>query len=353
MSETDNRVPVAVVGAGRMGRHHTRTCANHPGARLVGVVDVDSDRAEDLVEEYGGKAFSTVEALLEHEPNLKAAVVAVPTVYHHRAAEPLLTRGIACLVEKPLAASSEEARALAALAAEHQAVLQVGHTERFNPAVRAVTKLDFTPRFLEVQRVSPMTFRSLDIGVVMDLMIHDLDIVLSLVQSPIKEVAATGVTVLGDHEDITNARLVFENGSVANITASRLALTTGRRMRLISEDGYVSLDYQGKSGIVIQKKGENDAALSDVRAMLEAGKDLSSLDYSDVLNVQQLSMEDDGPGQSDPLTAQLTAFMASATQGEPVIVDAAAGIAAVDAAERVIASVQDHRFEGLDASRID
>ncbi|HEX7010612.1 MAG TPA: Gfo/Idh/MocA family oxidoreductase, partial [Phycisphaeraceae bacterium] len=279
-------------------------------------------------------------------PRLTAASVAVPTRHHAQAAQPLLERGIACLVEKPLAPTLEEAQALAAFADRCGAVLQVGHTERFNPAVRAVAAMGITPRFIEVDRVSPMTFRSLDVGVVMDMMIHDLDIVLMLVRSPIRRVDAVGVSVLSEHEDVASARIVFESGSVADLTASRLALKTERKLRLFSEEAYVSLDYQRRSGVVI-RRSQNEGALEQVRQQLRQGKDLSDLNYPSLVHVDELTM-DLPPGQEDPLTAQLTSFLESALAGRRPVVDAEAGYAAVDAAQRVVAAIRAHRWEGLD-----
>jgi predicted dehydrogenase len=270
--------------------------------------------------------------------------VAVPTVRHLAAAEPLLKRNIACLIEKPLAPTSAEARKLVALAAEQGVALQVGHTERFNPAVRAVAAMNVTPRFMEVHRISPMTFRSLDVGVVMDMMIHDLDIVLSLAGSRLERVEAAGVAVLGEHEDVANARLVFANGCVANITASRLALKTERKLRVFSETAYVSLDYQKRTGILI-RKSDNDQALADVREQIRSGSDLSSLDYSNLISVDELAME--GEGNADPLTAELVSFLDCVRHGGKPVVDGHAGVAAVEAAERVVAAIASHKWEGL------
>lgn len=348
-------VPVAVVGVGRMGRHHARTYAKLTGAKLVAVVDPDADRAGEVADEYGCEALGSVEELLARHlphstparggaPAALAVSVAVPTKFHAAAAEPLLCRGVPCLIEKPLAPSVAEARRLATLAAEHGAVLQVGHTERFNPAVRAVAALNTVPRFLEIDRVSPMTFRSLDVGVVMDLMIHDLDIVLMLARSRIARVDAVGVAVLGDAEDVADARLTFENGCVANLTASRLALKTERKLRLFSETAYVSLDYQRRSGVLIRRTA-NDAALERVRQQVAAGMDLSDLDYGELVQVEELSMEVP-PGQEDPLTAELTSFLDAVRRGTNPAVDAEAGYAAVDAAERVLASMHAHQWEG-------
>lgn len=343
MSETD-RIPVAVVGVGRMGKHHARIYRSLPQAQLVAVVDADEDRGATVADEFGCAAVTSVADLLTRFPQVRAATVAVPTVHHLAAAEPLLKNGIACLIEKPLAPSSHEARQLVALAAEHGVALQVGHTERFNPAVRAVATLNITPRFMEVHRISPMTFRSLDVGVVMDMMIHDLDIVLSLANSKLAKVDAAGVAVLGSHEDVANARLVFENGCVANVTASRLALKTERKLRLFSEAAYVSLDYQKRTGIVI-RKSDNDESLAQIREQIRAGADLSSLDYSNLVSVDELEM--DGADHADPLTAELASFLQAVQTGKPPVVDGAAGVAAVEAAERVVQAIRSHKWEGL------
>lgn len=280
----------AVIGVGRMGNHHARTYKNLPNARLVAVVDPDEDRAYIVADQYGCAAYTTTDELLEKHPTLRAATVAVPTQFHMDAARPLLERQIACLVEKPLAPSRAEARQLAEVAREHRAVLQVGHTERFNPAVRAVAAMDITPRFIEVDRVSPMTFRSLDVGVVMDMMIHDLDIMHMLVHSEVQRVEAAGISVISQYEDVASARFVFESGCVANVKASRLALKTERKMRIFSETAYVSLDYQARTGVVI-RLAENAEALDEIRRLLEDGVDLTELDYSSLVNLDELTMD--------------------------------------------------------------
>ncbi len=340
---------VAVVGVGRMGRHHARTYHHLPQAKLLAVVDSNLDRAEEVASEYGCDALPDVAALLERYPDVQAVTVAVPTVYHVPVATPLLEHGVACLVEKPLAPTVEEARRLAAIAAEHGALVQVGHTERFNPAVRAVAALNIPPRFIEVDRISPMTFRSLDVGVVMDMMIHDLDIVLMLANSELVKVDAAGVAVLGEHEDVANARLVFASGCVANLTASRLALKTERKMRLFSEEAYVSLDYQKRTGLVL-RKSNNVEGLEQVRRQIAAGADLSNLDYSELVQVDELTMDSDA--SSDALTAELSSFLDAVRAGRQPDVDAQAGSAAVEAAQRVVQAIAEHKWEGLTSSRV-
>lgn len=341
-------MPVAVVGVGRMGRHHARTFNNLDLTKLVAVVDFDEERAETVADEYGCKAFTSVAQLLENCPEVRAATVAVPTQYHADSAYPLMEKGVACLVEKPIAGSVKEAAGLADYAKQQDCVLQVGHTERFNPAVRGVAAMDITPRFLEVTRVSPMTFRSLDVGVVMDMMIHDLDVVLSLVGRPIVDVQAVGISVLGEHEDICDARLTFEGGCVATLKGSRVALKTERRLRLFSEDAYVSLDYGSREGIVVQKTA-NAEALDDVRAKLQAGADLSDVNYMDLVTIDQLEM-DIPADEADQLTAQAKAFVNAIRSGTKPVVTAEQGYAAVDAAERIVSAIQSHAWDGLGSS---
>jgi predicted dehydrogenase len=344
----DRELPVAVIGVGRMGRHHARIYPRLAGAKLVGVVDTDPRRATTLADELGCAAYNSADDLLRDHPELRAVSVAVPTRHHLAAAQPFLERRIACLVEKPLAPNTAEARALADLAARHGAVLQVGHTERFNPAVRALIGLKLTPAYIEVQRVSPLTFRSMDVGVVMDMMIHDLDIVLALAGSPLRHVDAAGFVVVGEHEDIANARLVFASGCVANLTASRLALKTDRKLKVLGQAAYVSLDYRKRKGLVI-RKSDDEAAVARLREQIAAGADLTHLDYSRFVRVSRLRM-DDGSSPlygKDPLTSELGSFLAAVRDGTSPEVDGEAGYAAVEAAQRILASILENRRLGV------
>ncbi|MEM6314547.1 MAG: Gfo/Idh/MocA family oxidoreductase, partial [Planctomycetota bacterium] len=213
-------LPVGVIGCGRMGRLHARVYGEMPDVELVSVCDADEANARRVAETYGGRHTTSVEELAER---VQAVTIAVPTVHHLDVATPLLERGIACLIEKPLAPDVVTARKIAELAEKHDAVVQVGHIERFNPVVRSLRALQITPRFIEVTRVSPMTFRSIDVGVVLDMMIHDIDIVTWLAGSTVEAVEAVGVPVLvSGVEDVCNARIRYANGCVANLTASRM-----------------------------------------------------------------------------------------------------------------------------------
>ena len=337
-------LPVGVVGVGRMGRHHARKYAQMEGVRLVGVVDDDEDRRLDAAEAHGCEAFSSIEQLVES--GVKAVSVAVPTTAHLKCATPLLEAGVACLVEKPLADDLEEGRRLCDLADRTGAVLMVGHIERFNPAVRALDRAGrdedgaggaqrILPRFIEVHRVSPMTFRSVDVSVVMDMMIHDLDVVLWLVGGvEPSEIQASGVAVLTDQEDICNARLTFDlpyGKCVANVTASRLALKTERKTRIIGENAYVSIDYAKKSGVLIRKTA-NQIQMDEIRDALRSGTDLSELDYGDLIAIEDLEV-DDG---ADQLEMELRSFLDAVRAGAKPPIDAHAGFAAVRTAQRII-----------------
>jgi len=344
MSDNE-RIPCAAIGVGRMGRHHARIYHELPNAELLAVVDLDEDRRGALADQYQCDDLATVEELLDKHPQVKAVTVAVPTVHHEAVATPLLERGIACLIEKPMAQSVEVAQRIVDVARAHRALVQVGHTERFNPAVRAISDLHITPRFIEVDRVSPMTFRSIDVGVVFDIMIHDIDIVLSMATSPIKDVRAAGVAVLAEHEDVANARIEFEDGCVANLTASRLALKTERKLRVFSETAYISLNYAKKSGVIINRTA-NDATLRDVREQVAAGADLSDLDYTQLVNREEITINDE-----EPLKAELTNFLDAVAGKDAPAVDADAGFAAVSCAEQIVDAIRSHKWEGVDTSR--
>ena len=338
------QTPVAVIGAGRMGRHHARIYHQLEQAKLLAVVDGEADRADALADQFNCDSLTCVDELLAKYPQVKAASIATPTIAHEPTASPLLSRGIACLIEKPLAGSVAEARRIIDAAERHGALVQVGHSERFNPIVKAVSEFDIHPRYIEVDRVSPMTFRSVDVGVVFDIMIHDLDIVQMLTRSEVADVQACGVAVLGKHEDVASARIRFADGCVANLTASRLALKTERKLRVFSENSYISVDYARKTGVILTRTA-NQAALDEVRHQIEEGADLSDLDYTKLVNAQDIAINDE-----EPLKAELSNFLdAVAGKAQPAV-SGRAGFAAVEAAERVIEAIRAHRWEGVDLS---
>jgi predicted dehydrogenase len=324
---------VGVIGTGRMGRLHARVYSQMPQVKLVGVYDANPEAAAEAAEQYDTKAFSDLGELLEQ---VSAVTIATPTVTHLEMARACLSRRVPCLIEKPLAKDSHEARQIVELSREHGTLVQVGHIERFNPAVRAVGRLKMSPRFIEVTRISPLTFRSIDVGVVLDMMIHDIDIVLKLSGSKVSRVDAIGVSIIGNVEDVCNARLEFENGCVANLTASRVALKTERKLRVFSPDAYVSLDYQKKYGIIAQKSG-NLEAIRNAVGKIRRGEieDLSDLNYQDLVNVEELQIDD-----VEPLRAEQEAFVGAVAGKGPSEVSAEDGLAAVEVAERIVGAIK-------------
>ncbi|MBL0921933.1 MAG: Gfo/Idh/MocA family oxidoreductase [Phycisphaerales bacterium] len=338
-SPSDRPLRCAVVGVGRMGQHHARVYASTPGVTLVGVVDASEARRNEIAAKHDTRAFAAVSDLLA--AGVDAVTVAVPTVAHLESTAPLLEAKIACLIEKPLAATAAQAEQMREMASRSGAVLQVGHIERFNPAVMALSRERarlgpgaLAPRFIEIHRVSPMSFRSTDVGVVLDMMIHDLDVVLMLMEgSEPTEISASAVAVIGEHEDVCNARLVFDRPQgrcVANITASRLAMKTERKMRIVCEDGYVSIDYAQKNGMLIRKTA-NEAQLAEVRRKIAEGADLSSLNYSELVEMEPLQVDD-----ADQLRMQIADFLGAVRSGRPPSVDARAGFVNVRTANRIV-----------------
>ncbi|HVT59757.1 MAG TPA: Gfo/Idh/MocA family oxidoreductase [Thermoanaerobaculia bacterium] len=301
---------VGVVGTGAMGRHHVRILASLPGAELVGVYDPRAEVAAAVAQEHGARVFSTLEALAAQA---EAVVLAVPTVHHAEMGSALLGRGLDVLVEKPLAASLAEADVLLAAAEAAGRVLAVGHVEFFNPVVQALLGLGLPPRFVEVQRLAVFSPRSLDVDVVLDLMIHDLQILHALDPSPVHEVRATGVPVLSPHTDIANARVELVSGCVANLTASRVSAERVRKLRTFLPRRYYSLDYQAQE-IHGYRLEEGKAGRRIVPDNLELT-------------------------QAEPLRRELEAFVA-ACRGEPVpLVGGRQGRQALETALAVAAAI--------------
>src|SRR5947208_6422520 len=246
------KLRVGVVGVGHIGGNHARIYAELPQAEFIAIFDIDPVRAAEIAATYKTKA---AESLNEFAEMVDAASVATPTRAHFSIARDLLARGKHLLIEKPITEKTSDARDLAQLAAEKRLVLQVGHVERFNPVLSALEQRLTHPRFIEAHRLSSYPNRSTEIGVVLDLMIHDLEIILHLVRSPVQTIDAVGVPVLSRREDIANARLRFENGCVANITSSRISPERMRKIRVFQEDAYLSLDYQNQTGEIYRKIG--------------------------------------------------------------------------------------------------
>jgi predicted dehydrogenase len=292
---------IGVAGVGAIGRNHARLmaeiAARSGGAvEFAAVYDADAARAAEFAAQYQTHAAAD---LADFAARVDAATVAVPTVYHRRVAEPLIGAGVHVMVEKPISESYAEAQAMIGLAQEKNVILQVGHIERFNPVLRQLEERMNQPRFIEAHRLSPFPNRSMDIGVVLDVMIHDIEIVLHLVKSPLIQVDAVGIPVLTKREDIANARLKFANGCIANLTASRISPEKMRKIRVFQPDSYLSLDYQEQSGWIYRRDG-----MQIVRDAVEVEKD-------------------------EPLKLEIAAFVECARQGKRPVVSGQEGAEAV------------------------
>ncbi len=255
MSESAEKpLRAGVIGVGHIGKNHARLYAEIENCELSAIFDTNEDAAAKIAQQYGGEVVGSLEEFLE---KVDAATVATPTIYHHASAMPLLRAGRHVLIEKPITANMQEAAELVEAAQASHVLLQVGHIERFNPALDALEALLTQPRFIESHRLSPYPDRSTDIDVVLDVMIHDLEVILHLVTSRVESYEAVGVQVLSPQAtDIANARIRFENGCVANITASRVSPEKMRKIRIFQADTYISLDYQGQAGQIFRKQGD-------------------------------------------------------------------------------------------------
>jgi predicted dehydrogenase len=308
-----SKIRVAVVGTGEFGRNHARVYRELPSAQLVGIFDQNAERAAAVAAEFQTQAFKSLDEL---RGQVDAVSVAVPTVAHAEVGCRLLEMGLDVLVEKPMAVNLAEADALLLAAKKNGRILQVGHVERFNPAVVAVEPILNRPLFFEVHRLGVFTPRSLDVDVIYDLMIHDLDILLALVNEPVTEVKAVGIPVLTDKVDIAHARLEFAGGAVANITASRVSTERVRKMRFFQQHEYISLDYARRDALRIGVKKPGPTP--------EFG--------FEKLNAPAI----------EPLHAELEAFIDSTQTRKEPRTNGAAGRAALELASRVMASIQEH-----------
>jgi predicted dehydrogenase len=331
---------VAVVGAGAFGRNHLRVYrelerAGH-AVELAAVVDPNEAVRAASEAEYGVRGFATIEACLAELRGIDAASVCVPTVCHFACAQELLLSGVALLIEKPLAASFAEADELVGLARKHGRIVQVGHLERFNPAVRAARGQLNRPMFFEVHRLSVFTPRSLDVDVVLDLMIHDLDIVLSFVGSAIREVRAVGLPVLSGKVDIANVRLEFENGCVANFTASRVSTERVRKMRFFQPHQYLSLDFARQDLLMIDvtaAAGMSGAQLAALMGALPSGTEHPSPG----LSLKKVPVE-----AGEPLRLEIEAFLEAVRARTQPVVSIEDGRAALALALEINAAIAEH-----------
>ena len=301
-----------VIGVGHLGQHHTRLYASIPAARLVGVVDQSADRARMIADRHGAKVFRTVDELL---PHVDVVSVAVPTSAHHQVARACLQAGKHVLVEKPIAVTSAEAQELVQLAAQQRCRLQVGHSERFNPIMQVMRPHIGRPVFVECHRLSSFSDRGTDVDVILDLMIHDLDMVLSFNPGEVEDVQAAGVPVLSSTIDIANARIQFVSGCVANLTASRVSTNKMRRLRLFQRDNYLSIDFHARQGMICRREAGTGVKPSIVIEQLRGGEE-------------------------EPLRLQLESFLAAVASEQRPVVAGEDGAAALDLAHRVLEAIE-------------
>jgi len=334
-----NRVRVAVLGVGSLGRQHARIYGemHRQGAvELVGVYDTDAALAKAIAAKHGTVALDSVEAAAGAADALS---IVTPTVTHHALAKPLLEQGKHLLVEKPMTDNTDRAAELVRLAKRHDCVLQVGHIERFNPVFNYLREAACEPRFIESHRLSPFPARSMDIGVVLDLMIHDLDIVLAFVRSSVEQVDAAGVRVLSDSEDIANARLRFANGCVANLTVSRVSPESLRKIRVFSggdAPSYVSLDYREQKGYHYRLARDDEAESSLLRKLV-AGRDSAIVSQ---FGGRRVVREPVPIQREEPLKVELESFVRCVAEKQEPLVSGESARQAIELALEITSQIQ-------------
>jgi len=314
-----SKLKVGVIGVGSLGQHHARVYSEIKDVELIGVADSDSQRAEDIAAKNKTKAFADYRELLRAT---QAVSVVVPTSLHYEVAKEVIAAGNHLLLEKPITSKIAEAEELVKLAEEKTVKLQVGHIERFNPAIRAASEHISHPKFIECTRIAPFVSRGTDVPVVLDLMIHDIDIILSFVRSPLKNVSAIGFNLVSEKEDIANARLEFTNGCVANVTASRISIKKERKIRFFQRNAYINVDYMKPEARVYKLKG-------DPKGILDLAK---------MVEYQELKID-----KVEPLKAELSAFADCIMQNNDPLVSGHDGLMALKVAEEILAKIAAHK----------
>ena len=311
------KIRCGVAGVGSLGQHHARIYASLPGAELVGIYETSDARAAEICAKYNCRRFATIDEL---GASCEAVSVVVPTDQHADVAVPLLAKGCHLLIEKPLCASLEEAERVLAAAQASNRIVQVGHIEHFNPVMSFLEKEIDEPRYITAERLAPYQTRGTEVGVVLDLMIHDIGIVLALVKSPIEKIDSVGVTVLSKSEDIANARIQFKNGCVANLSASRMSLKKAREIRIFQSDAYLSLDFMNQKGHLVKKSDLVAYGLKLKIGLAKAGD-------SSAVPVKDIPIE-----KGEPLALELAHFVESVAQAGQPKVGAALGKSALEVA---------------------
>lgn len=335
-----SHLKVAVIGVGALGQYHAEKFAAMADVDLVGVADFHEEAGTRVAEKCGTRWVADYRELLDE---VDAVSIAVPTVAHLAVAGDCLLRGIPAMVEKPLALDSHQGAQLVKLAEQTGTVLQVGHIERFNPATIAARPFIKKPKYIRGERLSPFTFRSTDIGVTFDLMIHDIDLVLDLAGAPVESIEAFGMSIMGEHEDVAQARLRFQNGCVADLTANRVSLKVSRQMQVWSADQFVGIDYGERKVTTCAPSPSLLSGASPVELAMQPGADINQL-KQDVFG-RFIKVDSPNVILHDALEAELRSFVECVRHGRQPVVDGHAGLAALQVAERVVQAVAAHSWE--------
>ena len=317
------QVNIGVIGVGHLGVHHASHLAKIKNANLVGVFDTNLERAEEISKKINTAIFQSVDNLLE---NVEAVSIVTPTSTHRDVAEKCIKKGKHVFIEKPITSSVKDAEHLIELSKKHNVIIQVGHIERFNPALLALSNLEIDPKYIEVHRMAPFMSRGTDVPVVLDLMIHDIDLILSFISSPVKEIYANGVSIMTNSVDIANARIKFENGSIANITSSRVAKDRVRKIKIFQQDLYVTIDFLAGISEVYKAMG---ASQSDPDAIMSA-----PLVEKDGKH-RQIFYEKPKVKKTDALKSELKNYLNAVLGKEKPMVDGFAGKQALDVAIKI------------------
>ncbi len=331
-------VRIGVIGAGHLGKIHIKCIKNIPEIKLAGIYDADESNAQQVSQDLDVKRFNSFEEMLD---NCDAVDIVVPTVYHHDVAKKALEAGKHIFIEKPISHSLEEAKELLELAEEKGLKIQVGHVERFNPAYLAIQHIQLDPMFIEAHRLAAFNPRGTDVSVVLDLMIHDLDIILSCVKSPVREVRASGVSIISNTPDISNVRIEFENGAVANLTASRISMKQMRKLRIFQPDAYISLDFLEKNAQIIRLYDEEPE-----------GKTGSMLSLDTPTGSRFIEIEMPEPMEVNAIQMELEKFAEAIEKDIPPPVTGQDGYNALELAFKVLNEIDAHTQRALQNKKL-
>jgi len=325
-------LPVGVIGVGHLGSLHAKMFADIPSAKLIGVFDIDSSRAKNVAAENGVTAFGSMDELLQ---SVEAVTIATPTATHFDVAAKALERGIHLFIEKPITATVAQAEQLVRKAGEKRLTIQVGHIERFNPAILALEHYHINPMFIESHRLAQFNPRGTDVAVVLDLMIHDIDIILSLVNSPVEKIEANGIPVVSETTDIANARLQFANGCVANVTASRISQKKMRKMRLFQRDAYISIDFSEGLAEVFRLVDANEQSSTPTMMLgeLELGARKRKIIY-----------EQPAVKETNALRYELELFVDAVSSGGAAVVSGQDGMRALSVAHEIMEKINQQKI---------